>query len=98
MLIDFSASEADEGKEDVISSTEFLAILVDVIRTFLNFLQADKENPCQMLKAFIKRKSSSANSTLLHVLRRANKKVSTPSVTLMSAFFLMRDDIICRRR
>ncbi|CAD5182762.1 unnamed protein product [Musa acuminata subsp. malaccensis] len=66
--------EADEGKEDVVSSTEFLAILVDAIRTFLSFLQADKENPCQMLRAFIKRKSSSVNSTLLHVLRRANKK------------------------
>ncbi|THU62968.1 hypothetical protein C4D60_Mb01t10750 [Musa balbisiana] len=75
--------EADEGKEDVISSTEFLSILVDAIRTFLSFLQADKENPCQMLKAFIKRKSSSVNSTLLRVLRRANKKVSTPSPTLM---------------
>ncbi|KAJ8493571.1 hypothetical protein OPV22_015292 [Ensete ventricosum] len=66
--------EADEGKEDVISSTEFLAILADVIRTFLSFLQADKENPCQMLKAFIKRKSSSVNSKLLYVLRRATKK------------------------
>ncbi|KAJ8455980.1 hypothetical protein OPV22_034896 [Ensete ventricosum] len=74
LVPEFRDSEADEGKEEMISSTEFSGILEDAIRTFMDFLKADKENPCQMLKAFIKRKSSSVDPNLLRLLKRANKK------------------------
>ncbi|THU45950.1 hypothetical protein C4D60_Mb02t23360 [Musa balbisiana] len=67
LVPEFRDSEADEGKEEMITSTEFSAILEDAIRTFMNFLKADKENPCQMLKAFIKRKSSSVDPNLRHM-------------------------------
>ncbi|CAD5194875.1 unnamed protein product [Musa acuminata subsp. malaccensis] len=74
LVPEFRDSKADEGKEEMISSTEFSAILEDAIRTFMNFLKADKENPCQILKAFIKRKSSSVDPNLRRLLKRANKK------------------------
>ncbi|URD94098.1 hypothetical protein MUK42_00316 [Musa troglodytarum] len=70
-------TEADEGKEEVISSTEFLAILEDAIRTFMNFLKADGANPCQTLKAFFKTKPSSVDPNLLRLLKRTNKKNKT---------------------
>ncbi|CAD5180672.1 unnamed protein product [Musa acuminata subsp. malaccensis] len=70
-------TEADEGKEEMISSTEFLAILEDAIRTFMNFLKADTTNPCQMLKAFFKTKPSSVDPNLLRLLKRTNKKNKT---------------------
>ncbi|CAL9763718.1 unnamed protein product [Musa acuminata subsp. burmannicoides] len=61
----------------MISSTEFLAILEDAIRTFMNFLKADTANPCQMLKAFFKTKPSSVDPNLLCLLKRTNKKNKT---------------------
>ncbi|WOL02843.1 hypothetical protein Cni_G11562 [Canna indica] len=69
--------EAGEGGEDMVSSTEFLSILEEAIRTFMNFLKADKKNPCQMLKAGIKRNSSSVDPDFLHLLKRANRKKKT---------------------
>ncbi|KAJ8501266.1 hypothetical protein OPV22_011818 [Ensete ventricosum] len=74
---EFRDTEADEGKEEKISSTEFLAILEDAIRTFMNFLKADRPNPCQMLKAFFKTKRSSVDPELLRLLKRSNKKNKT---------------------
>ncbi|CAL9110544.1 unnamed protein product [Musa textilis] len=74
---EFRDTEADEGKEEVISSTEFLAILEDAIRTFMNFLKADGANPCQTLKAFFKTKPSSVDPNLLRLLKRSNKKNKT---------------------
>ncbi|KAG1334780.1 hypothetical protein COCNU_03G008990 [Cocos nucifera] len=71
---EYKDSEADEGKEDMISSTEFLIILEHAIRSFMNFLQADKESCCQMLKSLIKNKLSSVDPTLLHLLKKANRK------------------------
>lgn len=59
----------------MISSTEFLTILEDAIRTFMNFLKADKQSYRQMLKSLVKKKSSSVDPTLLHLLKKANKKV-----------------------
>ncbi|KAG1330626.1 putative Laminin subunit beta-1 [Cocos nucifera] len=71
---EFKDSEADGGKEEMISSTEFLKILEDAIRTFMNFLKADKQSYYQTLKSLIKKKSSSVDPTLLHLLKKANKK------------------------
>ncbi|XP_074564169.1 uncharacterized protein LOC141820699 [Curcuma longa] len=72
---EFRDTEADElGKEEMVSSEEFLRILEDAIRTFMIFLKADKETPCQMLKALIiKRKTSSADPNHLHFLKKTNK-------------------------
>ncbi|XP_017701314.2 uncharacterized protein LOC103719570 [Phoenix dactylifera] len=74
LVPEFKDSEADEGKEEMISSAEFLKILEDAIRTFMNFLKADKESYCQTLKALIKKKSRSVDPTLLRLLKKANKK------------------------
>ncbi|XP_074571297.1 uncharacterized protein LOC141827863 isoform X2 [Curcuma longa] len=72
---EFRDPEADElGKEEMVSSAELLAILEDSIRTFMIFLEADKETPCQMLKALIKKKTSSVDPNRLHFLKKANKK------------------------
>ncbi|WOK97737.1 hypothetical protein Cni_G06445 [Canna indica] len=67
--------EVDEGKEEMISSTEFVSILEDSIRTFMSFLKADRKNPCQVLKAMIKKKRSLVDPNLLHFLKRDNKKM-----------------------
>uniref|UniRef100_A0A1D1XNH7 Laminin subunit beta-1 n=1 Tax=Anthurium amnicola TaxID=1678845 RepID=A0A1D1XNH7_9ARAE len=70
-----SADKTDkECSEWRISSAEFLRILEDVIRTFMNFLRADKENHWQMLRALVKKKASSVDPTLLHLLRKVNEK------------------------
>ncbi|XP_042431587.1 uncharacterized protein LOC122017933 isoform X1 [Zingiber officinale] len=72
---EFRDPEADElGKEEMVSPAELLAILEDSIRTFMIFLKADKETPCQMLKALIRKKTSSVDPNRLHFLKKANKK------------------------
>jgi hypothetical protein len=71
-----SCSEADDGKEDLISSTEFLVILQQAIRTFMNFLKADKQSHYQKLKSLMRKRSSSVDKTLLSFLKKANKRVS----------------------
>ncbi|XP_042395392.1 uncharacterized protein LOC121985803 isoform X3 [Zingiber officinale] len=66
--------EADElRKDEMVSSAEFLPILDHAIGTFMIFLKADKETPCQMLKALFKRKTSSADPNHLHFLKKTNK-------------------------
>ncbi|XP_072965072.1 uncharacterized protein [Typha angustifolia] len=66
--------EADDGKEDLISSTEFLVILQQAIRTFMNFLKADKQSHYQKLKSLMRKRSSSVDKTLLSFLKKANKR------------------------
>ncbi|RWW83188.1 hypothetical protein BHE74_00008326 [Ensete ventricosum] len=46
----------------------------DAIRTFMNFLKADKKNPRQMLKSFVKPTSSSVDPEVLRSLKRTNQK------------------------
>ncbi|XP_020087946.1 uncharacterized protein LOC109709956 isoform X2 [Ananas comosus] len=64
----------EEGKEGTVSYAEFLTILEGAIRTFMDFLKADKQNHCEKLKAFIRKKSSSIDRTLLNLLKKTNKK------------------------
>lgn len=66
----------EECKEGTVSYAEFLTILEGAIRTFMDFLKADKQNHCEKLKAFIRKKSSSIDRTLLNLLKKTNKKVS----------------------
>lgn len=81
----FHGSEADGNKEDFntkISSKQFLIILEDAIRTFMNFLRADKRSNCQILRDFFKKKQASFDPTLLHLMKKANKKVSHSHLSL----------------
>jgi hypothetical protein len=52
-------------------------IMEDGIRTFMNFLKADKEKPCQKISAFFRRgRRGSVDPTLLQLMKKVNKKVS----------------------
>lgn len=77
-------SEEDKGAhEDYycsrISSDTFHEIMKEAIRTFMNFLNADKENRCQiLLSAFLGRKRRvSPNAALLFLLKKLNKKTKS---------------------
>lgn len=77
----FQDSE-DDQKDDAnfgsrISSAAFLMIMEDGIRTFMNFLKADKEKTCQILMAFFRRnRRDSVDPLLLQLMKKVNKKVS----------------------
>ncbi|KAF2324838.1 hypothetical protein GH714_017900 [Hevea brasiliensis] len=45
----------EEGFGSRISSAAFLMIMEEGIRTFMNFLKADKQKPCQILTSFFRR-------------------------------------------
>ncbi|GAV85428.1 DUF1666 domain-containing protein, partial [Cephalotus follicularis] len=65
----------DEGLGSKITSASFLMIMEDCIQTFMNFLKADKEKPCQILKSFFGRnRRGSVDPTLLHLMRKVNNK------------------------
>ncbi|XP_055827202.1 uncharacterized protein LOC129895503 isoform X2 [Solanum dulcamara] len=71
--------DEEKGQEELwsrISSDSFLGIMEEAIRTFMKFLKADKENPCQLLMtAFFRRnKRASTDPTLLLLLKKVNKK------------------------
>ncbi|KAM7280427.1 hypothetical protein ACFE04_007561 [Oxalis oulophora] len=69
----------DDGFGSRISSASFLMIMEDCIRTFMNFLKADKEKPYQILKSYLcgKKKRGSVDPSLLNVLSKVNKKKKT---------------------
>lgn len=70
--------ENEEGFRSRISSASFLMIMEECIRTFMNFLQADKEKPCQkIIKAFFGRsKRGPVDPTLVHLMKKVNTKVN----------------------
>ena len=76
----FEDSEDDQSEDSYqsrISSTSFLMIMEDGIRTFMNFLKADKEKPCQMLVAYFKRnRRNLVDPTLLKLMKKVNQKAS----------------------
>ncbi|GMQ11279.1 hypothetical protein CsSME_00053970 [Camellia sinensis var. sinensis] len=72
---DSNDEEKEEGLGTRISSDSFLQIMEEAIRTFMNFLKADKETHCQILAAFFKRnRRGSADPTRLLLLKKLNKK------------------------
>ncbi|XP_016456095.1 uncharacterized protein LOC107780088 [Nicotiana tabacum] len=76
---EYRDSDEEKGQENFcsrISSNSFLRIMEEAIRTFMNFLKADKKNRCQVLVAalFRKNKRGSADPTLLLLLKKVNKK------------------------
>ncbi|KAJ3694417.1 hypothetical protein LUZ60_009897 [Juncus effusus] len=66
--------EMEEGKEGEISAIEFLLILQDIIRTFMNFLKTDKQTACQKFKSLIKKKSGSVDYSHIQFLKKTNHK------------------------
>ncbi|KAF5183257.1 Dna ligase [Thalictrum thalictroides] len=71
-------TENDEEEEwnTKISSAKFIAILEDGIRTFMNFLKADKGKHYHIFKALLKRnnRTTLVDPSLLHFLKKAYKK------------------------
>ncbi|XP_027357386.1 uncharacterized protein LOC113866787 [Abrus precatorius] len=65
----------DNGFHSKISTASFLIIMEDGIRTFMSFLKADKEKPCQVLAAYFRRnKKPSVDPTLLRLIKKVNQK------------------------
>ncbi|XP_068638652.1 uncharacterized protein [Aristolochia californica] len=74
---EFHGSEGDQHKEGIetkVPSAEFLLILEDAIRTFMNFVRADKESYYRKIGSFFKKKQGSVDPTLLHLIKNANKR------------------------
>ncbi|XP_020212210.1 uncharacterized protein LOC109796811 isoform X2 [Cajanus cajan] len=65
----------DNGIHSKISSASFLMIMEDGIRTFMSFLKADKEKPCQILAAYFRRnRRHLVDPTLLRLIKKVNQK------------------------
>ncbi|XP_065864229.1 uncharacterized protein [Euphorbia lathyris] len=68
----------DEGFRSRISSSAFLMIMEEGIATFMNFLKADKQKPCQILTSFLRRnRRGSVDPALLQLMKKVNKKKKT---------------------
>lgn len=66
----------EEGAGSRIPSGSFLRIMEESITTFMDFLRQDKKSNCQILADLFKRnRRGSADSTLLFLLKKVNKKV-----------------------
>lgn len=65
----------DDGFNSRISSASFLMIMEDGIKTFMNFLKADKGKHCQIITNFFRRnRRASVDPTLLLLMKKANRK------------------------
>ncbi|KAI7758261.1 hypothetical protein M8C21_003607 [Ambrosia artemisiifolia] len=73
---DSEEEKKDEYLGSRISSLSFLIIMEEAIKTFMNFLKADKENHFQILANFfrIKNPRSTVDPTLLVLLKKVNHK------------------------
>ncbi|KAK7291430.1 hypothetical protein RIF29_06567 [Crotalaria pallida] len=70
--------QKEEGFHSKITSASFLMIMEDGIRTFMSFLKADKEKPCQVLAAYFKRnRRGLVDPTLLRLMKKVNQKKNT---------------------
>ncbi|KAI9088136.1 hypothetical protein K1719_030113 [Acacia pycnantha] len=75
---DSEDGQSEDSYQSRIPSTSFLMIMEDGIRTFMNFLKADKEKPCQMLVAYFKRnRRNLVDPTLLKLMKKVNQKKKT---------------------
>ncbi|CAN1267056.1 hypothetical protein LINPERPRIM_LOCUS12735 [Linum perenne] len=78
LVPEYRDSEDDQKEEELnsrITSEEFLMIMEDGIKTFMNFLKADKEKPCQIIASFFKRnRRGSVDPALLNLVKKINRK------------------------
>ncbi|OWM65139.1 uncharacterized protein LOC116215525 [Punica granatum] len=69
------ADQKEEGFGSRISSAAFLMIMEDGIRTFMNFLKADKVKVSQVIASFFSRnRRGPVDPTLLTLMKKVNKK------------------------
>ncbi|CAK9167844.1 unnamed protein product [Ilex paraguariensis] len=72
---DSEDEKREEGLGSRISSNSFVQIMEEAIRTFMNFLKADRENHCQILAAFFRRnRRGSVDPIRFLQLKKVNKK------------------------
>ncbi|WCJ21956.1 hypothetical protein M5689_004066 [Euphorbia peplus] len=68
----------DEGFRSRISSSAFLMIMEEGIGTFMSFLKADKQKPCQIITSFLRRnRRGSVDPALLQLMKKVNQKKKT---------------------
>ncbi|KAF3328927.1 hypothetical protein FCM35_KLT06005 [Carex littledalei] len=67
-------TEMVDEKEAQISAIEFLLILQDVIRTFMNFINIDRQTRCEKFRYMIKKKSTAVDQTMVNFLKKINHK------------------------
>ncbi|XP_039067934.1 uncharacterized protein LOC120213975 [Hibiscus syriacus] len=69
---DYEEDERDEGFGSRTSADTFRVIMEDGIQTFMNFLKADKEKPCQIIRNFFGKKTrGSVDPTLLQLMKKS---------------------------
>ncbi|XP_040999320.1 uncharacterized protein LOC121245092 isoform X1 [Juglans microcarpa x Juglans regia] len=94
LVPEYRDSEDDQKQDGFgsrISSAEFLLIMEDGIRTFMNFLKADKQKPCQIISAFFRRnRKGSIDPTLLNLVKKVNQKKKTKLKDLRGAWKCLR--------
>ncbi|KAE9586051.1 hypothetical protein Lal_00010038 [Lupinus albus] len=67
--------QKEDGFHSKISSPSFLMIMEDGIRTFMSFLKADKEKPCQLLASYFRRnRRGLVDPTLLRLMKKVKQK------------------------
>lgn len=75
-IVDYLEEKREEGVSSRISSNSFLEVMEEAIRTFMNFLKADRENHCQIFAALLRRNlRGSVDATLVLLQKKVNKKV-----------------------
>ncbi|ESW24750.1 hypothetical protein PHAVU_004G156800 [Phaseolus vulgaris] len=79
LVPEYRESEDDQrdenGFQSKIPSASFLIIMEDGIRTFMSFLKADKEKPCQIFAACFRRnRRPLVDPTLLRLTKKVNQK------------------------
>ncbi|KAL2479084.1 uncharacterized protein Fot_48098 [Forsythia ovata] len=72
---DYLEEKREEGVSSRISSTSFLDIMEESMRTFMNFLKADRESHYKIFAALFRRNlRGSIDATLLLLQKKVNKK------------------------
>lgn len=73
---DYEEEQKEEEASLRITSASFLTILEDAIRTFMNFLKADRESHCQVLAAMFRRRPrGTIDPTIIQGVKKHNKKM-----------------------
>jgi Protein of unknown function (DUF1666) len=82
-------AEGDDEQEAQISAIEFLSILKEIIRTFLNFVTGDKQTRCEKFRSLIKNKSAMEFQNIVNFLKKTNHKASHQFTSYMCAKFFV---------
>ncbi|KAL9243423.1 hypothetical protein vseg_017313 [Gypsophila vaccaria] len=96
---DYEGEYEKEGEVEArIESAEFMTILEEAIRTFMSFVKADRKTHCQVVASLFKRRrQSSVDPTILHVLKKHCNKKKLKVKELQRSCILFRKRRIERR-